>query len=327
MNVNDSLLSKYEKAEVVETEDFKAPSGYESFYYKCKDLKKLRITIWNSESSKGTIMLQSGRTEFTEKYFEVVSEFIERGYCVAMMDWRGQGKSSRVSKNTFIGHINSFKHYDDDLNEVISEVYTPHCPKPWIGMGHSMGGCLIASNAANEDAFDSVILCAPMLSMNIPFAMKALIVVFGMASKLGFQQAEMRKPDYTIESGWSLIDFNENGLTSDLNRYLRTHNLVIRDKQVNVGGVTIGWIFAAYLRTLAIKYANWMGRITKPTLLINATKDVLVNSRENVTLCKKTKHLTQIDLPCMHEALMETDDIRDEAWKAIDLFLDSKKNY
>ena len=39
MNVNDSLLSKYEKAELVETEDFKAPSGYESFYYKCKDLK------------------------------------------------------------------------------------------------------------------------------------------------------------------------------------------------------------------------------------------------------------------------------------------------
>ena len=32
--------------------------------------------------------ISSIQTEFIEKYYEVISEFIDRGYAVAMMDWR-----------------------------------------------------------------------------------------------------------------------------------------------------------------------------------------------------------------------------------------------
>ncbi len=31
-----------------------------------------------------------------EKYFEVVSELRERGFAVAVLDWRGQGGSARA---------------------------------------------------------------------------------------------------------------------------------------------------------------------------------------------------------------------------------------
>jgi len=321
MNNNDNLISKYEKAELIETQKFKAPPGYDCFYFQCKDSNKLRVTIWNKGSLKGSIMLQSGRTEFTEKYFEVVSEFINRGYCVAMMDWRGQGKSSRVSKNPNVGHVNSFRDYDNDLNEVLSEIYTLQCPKPWVGMGHSMGGCLIASNAANNDYFESIILCSPMLSIRMPFVMKIFVLIFGILSKLGFQQIEIRKPDYSIKSGWGLEDFNENSLTSDIKRYKRSHDLVQQDYQLGVGGLTIGWIFEGLKRTLMIKYGDWMGRIKKPTLLVNATRDGLVDYKENVLLSKTMQDLSRIDLPCKHEALMETDKIRKEVWEAIDQFL------
>ena len=77
---------------------------------------------------KGTIILQSGRTEFIEKYYEVVSEFIERGYAVAMMDWRGQGLSSRIAKNTKIGHVDRFETYDNDFIKVMNELFITKRP-------------------------------------------------------------------------------------------------------------------------------------------------------------------------------------------------------
>ena len=58
------------------------------------------------------------------------------------MDWRGQGLSSRVSKNIRIGHIDNFKTFDDDFIKIVEEFFKTRCPSPFIGFGHSMGGCL-----------------------------------------------------------------------------------------------------------------------------------------------------------------------------------------
>ena len=114
-----------------------------------KDNKKIRLAYWkvinDHKNSAGTILLQHGHNEFIEKYYEVISEFIDRGYAVAMMDWRGQGLSSRVARNKKIGHIDNFKTYDQDFLKVMNEYFKHHCPRPFIGFGHSMGGCLLTS--------------------------------------------------------------------------------------------------------------------------------------------------------------------------------------
>ena len=59
----------FQKAELIELDDFKAPKGYEIFYYPVFDGVKIRVCIWNKQSNLGTIILQSGRTEFIEKYY------------------------------------------------------------------------------------------------------------------------------------------------------------------------------------------------------------------------------------------------------------------
>ena len=130
------------KAPLIDIDSFNCPSGGDSFFYKTSDGVNLRIAIWNETSSKGTILLQSGRTEFIEKYYEVIQEFVNRGFCVALMDWRGQGLSDRVAKDIRIGHVDNFSDYDSDFEEVIRKIYQDSCPKPWIAVGHSMGGCL-----------------------------------------------------------------------------------------------------------------------------------------------------------------------------------------
>ena len=68
------------KAPLIDIDSFNCPSGGDSFFYKTSDGVNLRIAIWNETSSKGTILLQSGRTEFIEKYYEVIQEFVNRGF-------------------------------------------------------------------------------------------------------------------------------------------------------------------------------------------------------------------------------------------------------
>ena len=56
-------LNKYETAPLIELEDFQCPEGAKSFFIRGFDNKKLRVALWNINSGKGTIILQSGRTD------------------------------------------------------------------------------------------------------------------------------------------------------------------------------------------------------------------------------------------------------------------------
>ena len=58
----------------------------------------LRTARWPSLSPhpKGTVCLFQGRSEFIEKYFELIRELRARGFAVATLDWRGQGGSDRL---------------------------------------------------------------------------------------------------------------------------------------------------------------------------------------------------------------------------------------
>ena len=310
------------KAPLIDIDSFNCPSGGDSFFYKTSDGVNLRIAIWNETSSKGTILLQSGRTEFIEKYYEVIQEFVNRGFCVALMDWRGQGLSDRVAKDIRIGHVDNFSDYDSDFEEVIRKIYQDSCPKPWIVMGHSMGGCLVASSAAkNTDLFDAIILCAPMLTLQMPNLIKKLIHVLGFMTKIGLKEKALARPEWHEDEGWRENPFTENQVTSDPIRYERTMMLIREHQEHAIGGLTVGWVYGALKRTREMISPGWIKKIEQPLLLLNATKDKLVNPKENVKICSQSNTVTIEDIESEHEILMETDLIRKKAWNAIDEFL------
>jgi alpha-beta hydrolase superfamily lysophospholipase len=66
---------------------------------------------------------------------------------------------------------------------------------------------------------------------------------------------------------------------------------------------------------------GWIKEIKQPILLLNATKDKLVNHEENKKICSQSNTVTIEDIDSEHEILMETDLIREQAWNAIDEFL------
>ena len=319
--IHDNSQSR-PKAPLVDIDSFNCPLGSESFFYKTLDGVNLRIATWNQSSSKGTVLLQSGRTEFIEKYYEVIQEFIHRGFCVALMDWRGQGLSERLAKDVHIGHVKNFSDYDSDFEEVIEKVYQNSCPRPWIAVGHSMGGCLVASTAAkNTNLFDAIILCAPMLSLQMPTLVKKLIHIFGFITKVGLEEKAVAKPEWSKDKGWRESSFRENQVTSDQTRYERTLRLVREHEELAIGGLTIGWVYGALKRTKEMSSPGWIKNIKQPLLLLNANKDKLVNPSENKKICDQSDTVTIEDIDSEHEILMETDLIREQAWNAIDEFL------
>ncbi len=71
------------------------------------------------------------RHEFIEKYFEVVGELRRRGFAVAVLDWRGQGGSSRLTRNPLKGHVRNFADYEEDLTHFMKGVVLP-------GLSHAL---------------------------------------------------------------------------------------------------------------------------------------------------------------------------------------------
>lgn len=312
-----------EKAPLYELDDFSCPNG-EAFYFSLDSSNKLRVSFWNLESTKGTIVLQSGRTEFIEKYFEVISEFIERGYAVAMMDWRGQGLSSRKSKNKKIGHIDNFNTYDADLVRVINECFLNKCPSPLIGFGHSMGGCLLTSYFISENnLFDKCILCAPMVSVRANSISRKLVAFLGALEIFGLGDFPMQKPSWDEKEGWLEEPFSENALTTDENRFNRSFRFLQKYPDLGIKGISVGWLKHALKRTNEFKTLNWSECIKRPLLLLNATEDKLVNSSLNKSLLSQSDRVTIKDIESQHEIMMERDEIRVIAWEAIDNFLNS----
>ena len=316
-------MKTLEHAPLIEIEGLKCPKG-EAHFFNLDGDNKLRIAFWNLSSSKGTIFLQSGRTEFIEKYYEVISEFIDRGYAVAMMDWRGQGLSSRVSKNIRIGHIDNFKTFDDDFIKIVEECFKTRCPSPFIGFGHSMGGCLLASYFISEkNLLEKCILCAPMVSVRANAMSRRIVKLLGLLDNIGYGSFPMQKPSWDSEDGWIEEPFEDNALTTDRERFERSFKFLKKCPELGVKGITVGWLKHALNRTNQFKKIQWNIAIKRPLLLLDATEDKLVNSHLNKELLGQSDLVEIKSLKSQHEIMMETDEIRDEAWKSIDNFLNS----
>ena len=121
------------------------PLGASTGYIDVRKGMRLRYASWQSvlRERRGTVCIFPGRTEFIEKYFEVVGELRRRGFAVAVLDWRGQGGSSRLTRNPLKGHINDFAEYEDDLAHFMKAVVLPDCPAPYFALGHSMAATVL----------------------------------------------------------------------------------------------------------------------------------------------------------------------------------------
>src|SRR6201990_442712 len=143
------------------------PDGVVSGTIKTPDGAELRFARWAPPPGrKGTVCVFTGRSEQIEKYFETVRDLRDRGFAVAMIDWRGQGHSARRLRDPRKGYVRNFADFEVDVDTFVQQVVLPDCPPPYFALAHSMGGAVMLRIAhAGKRWFDRMVLTAPMIDL------------------------------------------------------------------------------------------------------------------------------------------------------------------
>jgi lysophospholipase len=286
-----------------------------------KDGTVLRVARWSAgTASRGTVAVLPGRAEFIERYYETISELLERRFDVVAMDWRGQGLSDRQLRDRRKGHVDDFDLYQMDLTALAEDVLEPSCPRPWFALGHSMGGAiLIAQARAGRSPFARIVVTAPMIGLaQLRFKRLAQLLVEGL-DILGFGGAY-------VPGGRGmpvfLRPFGETSLTSDQARYERTADLVRAAPDLGLGDPTIGWTNAAFRLMRQFEDPDYPRRTLTPILVIAAGADRVVDMSAVENFASRLKAGRCITLPyARHEILIERDTFRAQFWAAFDSFI------
>ena len=170
------------------------PLGASAGYIDVRKGIRLRYASWQSSlrDRRGTVCIFPGRTEFIEKYFEAVGELRRRGFAVAVLDWRGQGGSSRLSRNPLKGHINDFAEYEDDLAHFMRAVVLPDCPTPYFALAHSMASTVLFKVSTKRGCwFNRMVMLAPMVKvLGLPVSQKLCANLADGLTLVGLGQAD-----------------------------------------------------------------------------------------------------------------------------------------
>jgi lysophospholipase len=296
------------------------PSSYFAGFFKSFDGLSLRYAIFRSGTTlpKGTVIVLHGRNESIEKYYETIRDLNAMGLWVATFDWRGQGNSPRLLKNTRRGHIRRFSDLERDLNTFIETVVLPDSKMPFFIVGHSMGA-LVAMKAAPRLAnrIERMVLCSPFVGgkgYGIPNWL--LRFVADAATLFGFGWVQLVKDN--------LLDrpFTGNTLTSDRIRFERNQTIVKMFPGLALGPPTARWISVMIDGIEEVMSMDHLRRIEIPCLVIAPSNDEIVPYSTYEELSQKFRAGKLITVPgAKHEVLQERDVFRAQVLGAIEAFI------
>lgn len=265
-------------------------------------------------AARGSVIVSPGRTEAIEKYFETIEDLRGRGFSVLVHDWRGQGLSARPLADRLIGHARGWRPFLGDFAALLA-AFEARLPRPWIALGHSMGGCLtLLAMAEGESRFAGVALSAPMMGLQTgtipPRAARFLAAALVRAGAAG-RPAGARETAPT--------PFADNIVTHDPERYARNEAIVAAWPELALGQPSWGWIDFALSATARLQARTGLDGVSVPAVLVAAGDERLVDNaaiRKVAALLPRGRALEIAG--AFHELLQETDPVRAQFWRAFD---------
>jgi len=237
-----------------------------------------------------------------------------------MIDWRGQGHSSRRLRDPRKGYVRDFSDYEVDVESFVQQVVLPDCPPPYFALAHSMGGAVMLRIAhAGKRWFDRMVLSAPMIDLPRPrtsFPARALLRVLRFAGLGG---------RYVPGGGGGLTGtepFVNNPLTSDPVRYARNAAVLEEDPTLGLGAPTVAWADTAFTAMHGCRASNCPSEVREPILMLAASNDTVVSTpaiEEFAYHLRAGSHL--VIAGAKHEILQEQDRYRAQFWAAFDAFV------
>lgn len=298
------------------------PEGGEVALVEAADGIRLRVVFFRpaDQPAKGTIFVVQGRAEFIEKFGEVFTRLLARGFAVAALDLRGQGGSARQLRDPRKGHVEDFEDYLLDFDALIAEAGRREMPRPYGLLAHSTGGAIaLLALARGNSPFERAILTSP------------LVAIGGLPTKTGARLlarvlASIGLSGFYVPTGGARSIFEKpfegNPLTRDPTRYGWSAQWITAEPALAVGDPTIGWVDAAFDALARFEDHDFGQANLTPLLILTASADTVVDPQSASELARRMRGASTISLTgARHEILMETDAIQAEFWAAFDAFM------
>ncbi len=306
-------------APLVATPAAPIPAGGSAEWFIGAGGARLRAALFPPRGrARGSVVVSPGRTEPIEKYFEVVEILTGRGFAVLVHDWRGQGLSHRMLADRSLGHAAGHADFLADYGALLA-AFEARLARPWIALGHSMGGCLtLLALAEGERRFAGAILSAPMLGLLTgatprPVGRALAAVLTG----LGRGGTAIQRPA-AVEAA-----FEVNILTHDRARYARNLAQVAACPDLALGGPTWGWLDFAFSAVGALEHGSGVTRIAIPLTVVAAGEDRLVDNAGLRRVTARVLGARYVEIPgAFHEILQETDALQAVFWREFDTLAD-----
>lgn len=286
-------------------------------YFTTYDHLNIRYGIQESKG-EGTVIFLQGRAEFMEKYSETLADLDRRGLSVYSFDLPGQGHSGRFLPNRQKGHIKDFNDYCTDLDQFMHQVVEKKAKRPFIFLSHSLGGHIALRYLHDHPGrVDRNICISPMIDIvTSPFPQWIARSMAWFSCHVGLSGTYvMGHNDYTRP------EFEGNPLSSDPVRFFDEDKEIQKNTDLAMGGITYGWLNAAFKSINILNKPGYIKEIKTPTLIIGAGEDTVVSLTAMEKMDKNlpdSKHTTIKG--AKHEILKETDKIRAAFWDEFDRF-------
>lgn len=295
---------------------------FEYHYFSPKKNFNIRYGIAPSPEhpANAVFLLLHGRTEFIEKYKWIAKQLQKKGFQVISPDWRGQGLSSRELENRHKGHVNRFEDYVDDLEELYLRIIEPQGLPVYI-LAHSMGGH-IALRFMNRhpSRIKKAVLASPMIDIALPALIKPVskFVSKRLSGTSFAKKYTMGSKDYSVKH----VKYKGNNLSHDPEKYWILHKEIENNPDLAIGGVTWGWLNAAFDSIRFLKQDAIIDKIITPILMVSAEKDSVVSSKAQKKLSRKLPDCRFLSIEgAFHELLFEESRIDYLFWDAFDRFI------
>ncbi len=291
--------------------------------FEAHDGLKIRFDTYacGAKTCRGVVVLLGGRSEFIEKYRETVDQLLLRRFDVVTFDWRGQGLSDRMLPNRHKGYVETYDDYLKDLTRFM-DIYVPQKEDmPVLMLAHSMGGHIALRYLHDQPGrVAKAVLTSPLIDIAGPSMLKQLLkIIAKIAIKSGFKKYyATRANDFDP----SKKRFAGNHLTRDPHRFQQTIQMIAKNPDVAIGGVTFGWLDATFNSIRHMMVEGYFESITTPVLMVLAGGDEIVSVTAQEKICRRLSNCDLVVIPdALHELLIENNTVLEIFWENFDKFV------
>ncbi|MBU6474517.1 MAG: alpha/beta hydrolase [Alphaproteobacteria bacterium] len=305
-------------------ERFREPDGFQWGGFTDAGGAHIRYGSLQPEAPlRGTVVIASGFRECIEKYFEAMRDMTERGFAVWMMDWRGQGGSSRYLGNPQKMHSLGYEEHIETLRQFTRDL-VKKSSGPFILLAHSMGAHIgLRFLKEHEGVFDAAVLTSPMCDVLTPgFFRPAAHALASLAKMAGCLEKY-------VPGGhdWDARDaaFEGNKVTSDPERFGVMAEIFSRKPELKMGSPTYGWAWHTFRSADILRKDDYLKTVATPILAGIAGNDMIVDIKAAMRACALLQRCMRVDVPAArHEIWMERDDLRAPWLEKVTAFLEDR---